>query len=100
VTAKRAIFLAYKEDEKDLEEITLRLPVWATLAWTDMADFRILALGTNSTLGQTLSVKNPVEMRVFFEGNEYTRLSSLSEIKAWWKNRCYKKDEPKADPLA
>lgn len=32
-------------------------------------------------------------MRVAYMGEEYGRMNSLDEIKAWWKDRCYIQDD-------
>lgn len=84
--------------------------MWAAKAWTDTAEIRYISLTQTPELAQAIKMTGPVEMRVFFEGNEYLKTNDIATMKQWWDNRSYKKDDTPtlpstssdapADPLA
>lgn len=83
-------------DEKDplSQEVILRSPVWAAKAWTDTAEIRYISLTKTPELAQAIKMLGPVEMRVFFSGEETFHTNDFSEMKKWWDNRVYKKEDP------
>lgn len=103
MSAKRAIFVAYDQKWNASEFVRMMIPVWWTQAWTDAAEIKYLETDTHKELAEILNIQWPVEMRVYYSWTEYARHNSLDEIKKWWKDRNYKKDDvpvtPVNDPL-
>lgn len=97
ISTKRAILIAYDNRDPMAKSIRLMMPIWATQAWTDAAELKYIETSTNIELARNLGIVNPLEMRVSYMGDEYARLHTIDEIRAWWKARCYKKDTPSAD---
>lgn len=93
VSAKRAIFIAYDENEKVAQEVLLRAPVWAAKAWMDNAEIRYLSITQNGDLARTIGVVGSIEMRVSYEGYEYMRTNDIGAMKQWWENRKYQQEE-------
>jgi hypothetical protein len=56
VSAKRAVFIAYDENEKIAQEVLLRSPVWAAKAWTDNAEIRYLSITQSGDLARNLGI--------------------------------------------
>jgi hypothetical protein len=94
MSSKRAIIIAYDNRDAVSESIRIMMPVWATQAWTDAAELRYIETSGNADLARNLNIVGPLEMRISYMGDEYARLHTLDDIRAWWKARCYKKDTP------
>jgi hypothetical protein len=110
ISAKRAVLIAYDSRDPISESIRLMMPIWATQAWTDASELKYIEISGNEELARNLNIVGPLEMRITYMGDEYTRLHTIDEIRNWWKARCYKKDtettladstgEAQSDPLA
>jgi hypothetical protein len=94
MSAKRAILIAYDNRDPQSESIRLMMPVWATQAWTDASEIKYIETSGNADLARNLNIVGPLEMRISYMGDEYARLGTLDDIRAWWKARCYRKDTP------
>ena len=92
MSSKRAILIAYDNQDPQSESIRLMMPIWATQAWTDASELRYIETSGNAALARNLNIVGPLEMRISYMGDEYTRLHTLDDIRNWWKARCYKKD--------
>jgi hypothetical protein len=92
MSSKRAVLIAYDNRDPMSEPIRIMMPIWATQAWTDAAELKYIETSTNEELARNLNIAGPLEMRISYLGDEYARLHSIDEIRAWWKARCYKKD--------
>lgn len=90
VKERRAIILAFDEKNEISKELMVLLPVWQTEAFIDSATFRYMNFESSAEI-----IKNenysPLEMRVYFEGQENFRFHSAEEIKNWWKAREYQR---------
>ncbi len=87
--SKRLILIGYDENDAVTEDITLRLPVWSTLAWSDNAALKCIAVGNTAELANHLNIKSPVDMRVYYGGREMFRFTDIIAVKNWWADRCY-----------
>ena len=94
MSSKRAILIAYTNQDPQSETIRLMMPIWATQAWTDAAELKYIETSGNADLARNLNIESPLEMRISYMGDAYARLHTLSDIENWWKARCYKKDTP------
>lgn len=94
---KRSICIAYDASNTISEPIRIMMPVWATQAWTDTAVLKYIEISWSKDLSSTLQISWPLEMRVSYMGEEQCRLNSLEEIKSWWKERNYTKEEGVSD---
>ena len=87
--SKRFILIAYDEMEDISREAILRSPVWWAQAWSDAAEIRFLEISSTSDVARSLWVVGPLEMRVWYMGEETFHSNNLETIKQWWKTRCY-----------
>ncbi len=97
IAEKRAIILAFDEKNEIEKEVMMMLPVWQAQAFVDSATFRYMNNEKSDRLITEHTYTLPLEMRVFFEGNETLRLNTIEDIKTWWKqkNRDYKGENTK-----
>lgn len=56
ISEKRAILIAYDENEKIAQEVLLRSPVWAAKAWMDHAEIRYVSLTKNPDLARSIGI--------------------------------------------
>lgn len=113
-SAKRLIVIVYDQADASSREVLLRAPVWATKAWSDAAELRFVEKSASPDIVSSLGVTTPVDMRVWYIGEETFRGNEVAAILEWWKTRCYdgkekvtdnaqvvekdqKKDTPKTD---
>lgn len=83
---KRSVVIAYDEENPLAKEILLMLPVWQTYAFIDSATFRYMNTEKSERLIDEHGYSLPLEMRIFFQGNETARYTEWEEIKKWWSN--------------
>lgn len=87
--AKRFILIGYDESSPLSQEIVLRTPLWSANAWTDNASLRFYTYTLSPDITSHLGALPPVDMRVYYQGNEVHHFSDIESIKNWWKNRNY-----------
>jgi len=92
-TSKRAILIAYDESDELAREVLLRSPVWSTWAWSDAAELRFVEVGSTPDIVRSLSITTPLDMRVWYIGQETFHATEIEDIKKWWKTRCYNGNE-------
>ena len=88
-SAKRLIVIVYDQSDASSRELLLRAPVWATKAWSDAAELRWVEKSTSPDIVSSLGVTTPVDMRVWYIGEETFHGSDVTAILEWWKTRCY-----------
>ncbi len=88
-SAKRLIVITYDQADVSSREVLLRAPVWATKAWSDAAELRFVEKSASPDIVSSLGVTTPVDMRVWYTGEETFRGSEVPAILGWWKTRCY-----------
>lgn len=89
LTKKRIILIAYDETNSDSREILMRMPIWSAQAWSDAAEIRFVETSKESELATYLAVSTPVDMRVWYIGEETFHGSEVASIIKWWETRCY-----------
>ncbi|MBX9809747.1 hypothetical protein K2X92_05145 [Candidatus Gracilibacteria bacterium] len=109
ITEKRIIIVAYDEANLVSSEVRLLSSVWITRAFMDNAKIKFVSFTESLEFARNLGLTAPLDMRVYFEGNEVYHFSTIEDIKKWWKSPVYKVDakEPvvqtsqeSPDPLA
>jgi hypothetical protein len=86
-TSKRFILIAYDESDPLAREILLRSPVWSAQAWSDAAELRFVEISSGPDIIRNLAIITPLDMRVWYTGNETFHSTDLDGIKKWWKTR-------------
>lgn len=89
VDAKRLILIGYDESSPLAQELLLRSPVWSANAWSDNASLRFYTYTLAPDIMSHVGAVSPVDMRVYYQGNEVFHFSDIESIKNWWKNRNY-----------
>lgn len=84
--SKRAVILAFDEKNEIEKEVMKMLPIWQSQAFIDTTTFRYLNQEKSDILIKEENYVLPLEMRVFFEGNETHRFYDIEIIKQWWKD--------------
>jgi hypothetical protein len=96
-TNKRVIVIAYDQSHTSSREVLLRSPVWMAKAFSDIAELRFVESGSSSDLTNHLGISTPLDMHVWYIGEETFRSTALAEILGWWDSRCYDgKDESRS----
>lgn len=102
IEGKRVIVIAYDETDAVGRELVLLLSVWMTKTFIDGSSLRYISIDPDDMpdFAHDLKLQWPVEMRVFYDGQETNRFNTLDEIKEWWDGeRIYKvKFVPKKKP--
>jgi hypothetical protein len=88
-TSKRSVLITYDESDPLSREIILRSPVWSAQAWSDAAELRFVEVSSGPDIVRNLGITTPVDMRVWYTGNETFHSTDPEAIKKWWKMRCY-----------
>lgn len=83
--SKRAVIIAFDEKNEIEKEVMKMLPIWQSQAFIDTTAFRYLNQEKSDILIKEENYVLPLEMRVFFEGNETHRFHDIEAVKAWWK---------------
>ncbi len=83
---KRVIIIAYDETDQVGRDLVLLLSVWMTKSMIDGSTLRYVSIDPDDMpdFAQDEKFQWPVEMRVFFEGEETNRFTTLDEMKQWW----------------
>lgn len=82
---KRAIFLAFDENDEKLEkELLILLPVWKYKAFIDSSALRYLNKERSEMLIRDKNFLYPIEMRIYYQWQEMRKFSNLEDIKKWW----------------
>lgn len=89
LTKKRGILIAYNESSLESREILLRSPIWSTQAWSDAAEVRFVETSKESELASHLAIQTPVDMKVWYIGQETFHGTDVASIMKWWETRCY-----------
>lgn len=89
LTKKRIILIAYDETQADSREILMRMPIWSAQAWSDAAEIRFVEVSKESELATYLAISTPVDMKVWYIGEETFHGSDVASIVKWWETRCY-----------
>jgi hypothetical protein len=89
LTKKRCILISYDETDESSREILLRTPIWATKAFSDVAELRIAEVSRASELMREINVTTPIDMRVWYIGERTFHSTDIGEILKWWETRCY-----------
>ncbi len=95
--SKRFILIAYDETDPLAREVLLRSPVWGTQAWSDAAEIRFVEVSSAPDIVRNLDITTPLDMRVWYTGNETFHGTDVESIKNWWKTRCYDGIESQKD---
>jgi hypothetical protein len=96
--SKRVVLFAYDESDMDAKNLLLRSPIWTTQAWGDAAEFRLVEIHSAPDIARELQIKTPVDMRVWYTGQETFHSTTPDAILEWWKTRCYDgKHDEKSD---
>jgi hypothetical protein len=98
--SKRFILISYDALDPNASDILLHAPVWGVQAWSDAAELRLAEKATSSEIFRSLGIETPLDMRVWYTGQETFHTSDAKSIKEWWETRCYdgKKEEEKISP--
>lgn len=83
---KRVIIIAFDENNDSEKEIVKMFPIWQTKAFIDTTSLRYMNIEKSEMLLKEKNFSLPLEMRIFFEGNETQRINDLEAIKNWWKS--------------
>ena len=89
LTKKRVVLIAYNETHPDAKEILLRSPIWSAKAWSDAAEVRFVEISKESEIASHLDIKTPVDMKVWYIGEETFHGTDVASIMKWWETRCY-----------
>ncbi len=89
LTSKRFILIAYDEKNPLSREIVLRSPVWSAQAWSDAAEIRFVEISKAPDIITHLGITNPVDMHIWYLGEETAHITDVESIKSWWKDRSY-----------
>lgn len=98
-TKKRVVLITYDQEAISNRDIILRSPMWSAQAWSDAAELRFVEVSTGGDIVSHLNINTPVDMRVWFVGEETFHATDTESILKWWKTRCYDgKEEPTQTP--
>lgn len=81
---KKAVIIAYDDRNPIESEIVKLLAVWQTKSLIESSSLRYLTHATSDVLILEKNYALPLEMRVFFEGNEIYKTNSLEDVKNFW----------------
>lgn len=81
---KKAVIIAYDDRNPIESEIVKLLAIWQTKSLIESSSLRYLTHATSDVLILEKNYALPLEMRVFFEGNEIYKTNSLEDVKNFW----------------
>jgi len=81
---KRLVIIAFDENSPIEKDLMLHLATWQTKAFLDIATLKYLNREKSEKIIQDFEYQLPLEMRIFFQGEEVARFHDFAEIEAWW----------------
>lgn len=81
---KKAVIIAYDDRNPIESEIVKLLALWQTKSLIESSSLRYLTHATSDVLILEKKYALPLEMRVFFEGNEIYKTNSFEDVKNFW----------------
>ena len=81
---KRLVVIAFDENSQIEKDLMLNLAVWQSKAFVDIATLKYLNREKSEKIIQDFGYILPLEMRIFFQGEEVARFYDFAEIEAWW----------------
>ena len=81
---KRLVVIAFDENSQIEKDLMLNLAVWQSKAFVDIATLKYLNREKSEKIIQDFGYVLPLEMRIFFQGEEVARFYDFAEIEAWW----------------
>ena len=76
--------IAFDENSQIEKDLMLNLAVWQSKAFVDIATLKYLNREKSEKIIQDFGYILPLEMRIFFQGEEVARFYDFAEIEAWW----------------
>ena len=81
---KRLVVIAFDENSQIEKDLMLNLAVWQSKAFVDIATLKYLNREKSEKIIQDFGYVLPLEMRIFFQGEEVARFYDFAEIESWW----------------